>query len=161
MSRVHIVRLAKFGAPATIETYPVRVARRSYGFVVFGDALRTIHYACSSVPAFDRYAVMPVAGNVCRHVVAGKSRRLRPAPDHREPSATPERAPGQPARPVDVLNQRRVHVREGRGGDVGVERVLGPVVRWDVEALDALLGHPEPPARAPPEVVVRPGRLGS
>ena len=39
-------------------------AVRSYSFVVLGDAWPAICWACSSVPPFDRYAVMPVARNV-------------------------------------------------------------------------------------------------
>ena len=46
-------------------------AVRSYSFVVFGDAWPAIRCACSSVPPFDKYAVMPVSRNVWQHVDAG------------------------------------------------------------------------------------------
>ena len=47
-------------------------AVRSYSFVVLGDAWPAICCPCSSVPPFDRYAVRPVALNVCQHVDAGR-----------------------------------------------------------------------------------------
>ena len=39
-------------------------------FVVFGDACPAICWACSSVPPFARYAVIPVARNVWQQVEA-------------------------------------------------------------------------------------------
>ena len=46
-------------------------AVRSYSFVVFGDPCPAICWACSRVPPFDRYAVIPVARNVWQHVEGG------------------------------------------------------------------------------------------
>ena len=48
-------------------------AVRTWSFVVFGDACPTICCACSSVPPFDRYAVIHVARNVWQQVEGGRS----------------------------------------------------------------------------------------
>ena len=48
----------------SISSSVILSAVRSYSFVVFGDEWPAIRCACSSVPPFDRYAVMPVARNV-------------------------------------------------------------------------------------------------
>ena len=49
-------------------------AVRSYSFVVFGDACPAIRWACSSVPPFDRYAVISPPS------------RKQPVPTHRIPA---------------------------------------------------------------------------
>ena len=59
----------------------------------FGDACPAICCACSSVPPFDRYAVIPVARNVWQHVEGGSqaaaARRLIIARTSRRSSARP------------------------------------------------------------------------
>ena len=61
-------------------------AVRSYSFVVLGDAWPAICWACSSVPPFDRYAVIPVALKSCRyptirgHADDHRQRRRAPVP---------------------------------------------------------------------------------
>ena len=55
----------------SISSSEILSAVRSYSFVVFGDTWPAIRWACSSVPPFDRYAVIPVARNVWQHVDAG------------------------------------------------------------------------------------------
>ena len=79
-------------------------AVRSYSFVVLGDAWPAICCACSSVPPFDRYAVMPVAGT-CGARRRRQTRRRRTALDHRQHHATRQRPAAQPARPIHALEQ--------------------------------------------------------
>ena len=117
---------------------------------VFGDAWPAVRCACSSVPPFDRYAVMPVARNVWQHVDAGSPAATVPPLDHRQHCPAPERTPAQPAqpaRPVDALKQRRLRVVDTAGGQVHLDRLLGPVVRRHGVALAALLVQPQPPSR--------------
>ena len=99
---------------------------------------------------------MPVARNVWQHVVAGNpaaaARRLIIASTTRRPSGRPL---SPPARPVDALKQRRLRVVvDAAGGQIRLDRLLGPVVRRHVVALAALLVQPQPPSSPLPEVVL-------
>lgn len=46
--------------------------------------MRSIGYACSSIPPFDKYAVIPVARNVWQHVKGGSPAAASPPLDHRK-----------------------------------------------------------------------------
>ena len=73
----------------------VSAPSRSQSFVVFGDACPAICWACSSVPPFARYAVIPVARNVWQQVEGGSpaadARRLIMAGTH-PPGRRPARS---------------------------------------------------------------------
>ena len=102
-------------------------AVRSQSFVVFGEAYPAIRCTCSSVPPFDRYAVIPVARHVWQQVDARQPRGRRPALDHGQHGAAPQRPPRQPPGPVDALKQRRRRVLDAAGVDVRRDSLLGPV----------------------------------
>ena len=71
---------------------------------------------------------MPVARNVWQHVDAGSPAADAPPLDHRQHHPAPERPPAQHARPV-TLKQRRLHVLDAAGGgEIRLDRLLGPVV---------------------------------
>ena len=125
---------------------------RSYSFVVFGDACPAIRCACSSVPPFDRYAVMPVARNVWQHVDAGSPAAAARRLDHGQHGPARERPRAQLARPVDALKQRRLRVLAAAGGEIRLDRLLGSVVRRHVVPLAALLVQPQPPPLPLPKV---------
>ena len=131
-------------------------AVRSYSFVVFGDACPATRCACSSVPPFDRYAVIPVARNVWQARRRRQPRRHRPPLDHRQHHPPPRRSTAQPPRTVHALEERRPGIVEAARGDVRLERLLGPVVGRHVVALAALLVQPQPAPHALPEVVLAP-----
>ena len=90
--------------------------------------------ACSRVPPFDRYAVIPVARNVWQHVEGGS------------PAAEVRRLI------IARMEERRLRLIEPGLLDVGVEGRGCPVVRRDVVPLAALLVEPQPPPAPPPEV---------
>ena len=94
--------------------------------------------ACSRVPPFDRYAVIPVARNVWQHVEGG--------------------SPAAEARRLIIarMKERRLRLLDPGLLDVGVEGRGCPVVRRDVVPLAALLVEPQPPPAPPPEVVPLP-----
>ena len=116
-------------------------AVRSYSFVVLGDAWPAICWACSSVPPFDRYAVIPVAPErVAAQSTPAGPRGRRPALDHRQHHAPRQRPTAQAARPVDALKQRRpsrprsrrrpdTHRRRLRPGDGPARRDACPPSR--------------------------------
>ena len=133
-------------------------AVRSSSFVVFGDECPAIRCACSSVPPFDRYAVMPVARNVWQHVDAGSpaadARRL----NHGQHGPAPERPPAQTAGPVDALKQRRLHVLDAAGRRRDTPRPPprpggGPARPWRLPPFSCSRSHPRSPL---PEVVLPP-----
>ena len=109
---------------------------RSYSFVVFGDAR----------PARRRR----------------QPRRRRTPLDHRQHDAARQRPTAQPARPVDALKQRGLRFLEAGGGDVRLERLLGPVGaparRAACRPSRAAAATPESPAGSSPDAASPPPR---
>ena len=86
--------------------------------------------------------MISVARNVWQQADAGSPATAARRYDYGQHGAAAERPPGQAARPVDALKQRRVRVLDAGGVDVRRDGLLGPVVGRHVVPLAAFLVQP-------------------